>query len=113
LVYLAGHKDLFNGEIAGYAMGKRITKNGQASIVLWYRKLFGQFEMKASMESFWGTVKQDLVHHHRYRTRQEAIQDIKKYIEILFNRRRRQARLGFLSPAVYIKNITPGSLQHE
>ena len=26
-LYLAGHKDLFNGEIVGYAMGERITKN--------------------------------------------------------------------------------------
>ncbi len=26
-LYLAGHKDLFNGEIVGYAMGERLTKN--------------------------------------------------------------------------------------
>jgi len=26
-LYLAGHKDLFNGEIVGYAMGERMTKN--------------------------------------------------------------------------------------
>lgn len=26
-LYLAGHKDLFTGEIVGYAMGSRITKN--------------------------------------------------------------------------------------
>ena len=26
-LYLAGHKDLFTGEIVGYAMGERMTKN--------------------------------------------------------------------------------------
>jgi putative transposase len=55
----------------------------------------------APMESFWGTLKQELVHHRRYRTRREAIAEITVYIEIFYNRQRRQARLGYLSPAVY------------
>ena len=78
-----------------------------------YRKLLDQFKMKASMsrkgdcydnapmESFWGTVKNELVHHRRYRTREEAIREIREYIEVFYNRQRRQARLGYLSPAVY------------
>jgi transposase InsO family protein len=33
--------------------------------------------------------------------RQEAIQEITEYIEIFYNRQQRQARLGYLSPAVY------------
>ncbi|MFC1918941.1 IS3 family transposase [Chloroflexota bacterium] len=33
----------------------------------------GNYYDNAPMESFWGTLKQELVHHHRYRTRQEAI----------------------------------------
>jgi len=55
----------------------------------------------APMESFWGTLKQELVHHRRYRNRQEAIQDITEYIEVFYNRQRRQARLDFLSPVAY------------
>jgi transposase InsO family protein len=55
----------------------------------------------APMESFWGTLKQELIHHRRYRTRREAIEEITEYIEIFYNRQRRQARLGYLSPAVY------------
>ena len=78
-----------------------------------YRKLLDQFKMKASMsrkgdcydnapmESFWGTVKNELVHHRRYRTREEAIREIREYLEVFYNRQRRQARLGYLSPAVY------------
>jgi len=45
----------------------------------------------APMESFWGTLKQELVHHRRYRNRLEAIRDITEYIEIFYNRQRRQA----------------------
>ena len=53
------------------------------------------------MESFWGTLQSELVHHRRYKTRQEAIQEITEYIEIFYNRQRRQAKLGFLSPAAF------------
>ena len=82
-----------------------------------YQKLIEQFGMTASMsrkgncydnapmESFWGTLKQELVHHRRYHTRQEAIQDITEYIEIFYNRQRTQKRLGYLSPAVFEKKF--------
>jgi transposase InsO family protein len=78
-----------------------------------YRNLLDQFHMRASMsrkgncydnapmESFWGMLKSELVHHRRYKTRQEAIAEITEYIEIFYNRQRIQARLGYLSPAAY------------
>lgn len=53
------------------------------------------------MESFWGTMKNELVHHRRYRTREEAIKEITEYIEVFYNRERRQKRLDYLSPAAY------------
>jgi transposase InsO family protein len=59
----------------------------------------------APMESFWGTLKQELVYHRRYRSRREAIQDITEYIEIFYNRQRRQAKLGYLSPVAYGQNF--------
>ena len=73
-----------------------------------YRDLLDSFGLTASMsrkgncfnnapmESFWGTLKQELVHLRRYRTKQEAIRDIAEHIEIFYNRQRRQARLSFL-----------------
>lgn len=64
----------------------------------------------APMESFWGTLKQELVHHRRYSTRQEAIREITEYIEVFYNRQRRQARLGYLSPAVYEQKFYAGQL---
>lgn len=80
-----------------------------------YQKLMRQFKMKpsmsrkgncydnASMESFFGTLKNELVHHRKYRTRQEAIAEIREYIEVFYNRQRRHASLGNLSPAAYWK----------
>ncbi len=55
----------------------------------------------APMESFWGILKQELINHRHYRTRREAIEEISEYIEIFYNRQRRQAKLGYLSPAAY------------
>jgi len=85
-----------------------------------YRNILERFGLKASMsrkgncydnapmESFWGTLKQELVHHRRYRTRLEAIRDITEYIEIFYNRQRLQPGLGFLSPAVYEQRYYAG-----
>ncbi len=85
-----------------------------------YRNILERFGLKASMsrkgncydnapmESFWGTLKQELVHHRRYKTRQEAIRDITEYIEIFYKRQRLQPRLGFLSPMVFEQRYYAG-----
>lgn len=57
----------------------------------------------APMESFWGILKQELVHHRHYATRLQAMNEIREYIEIFYNRQRIQAKLGFLSPAAYAR----------
>lgn len=58
----------------------------------------------APMESFWGSLKNELVHHQRYETRDEAKASIQEYIEIFYNRQRRHSRLGNISPAVFEAN---------
>lgn len=137
-LYLAGIKDLFNGELVGYAMDSRMTQDlvmqalfravaakrpgnglthhsdrGSQYCAHAYQKLLRQFGMQASMsrrgncwdnapmESFWGSLKTELVHHCRFATRDEAKREITEYIEIFYNRIRKQARLGHLSPAVF------------
>jgi len=137
-LYCTAHKDLFNGEIVGYALGPRMTKDlvirslrmavkrkqpGPGLIHHSDRgsqycsgdlvKFLDLFHMKASMsgkgncydnapmESFWGTLKNELVHHIRYATRSQAIREITEYIEVFYNRQRRQARLGYLPPVAY------------
>jgi putative transposase len=144
-LYLAGHKDLFTGEIVGYAMGDRLSRNlvsqslframvakrpaqglihhsdrGSQYCSHEYTRILEQCGLQVSMsgrgncfdnapmESFWGTLKQELIHHRRYRSRQEATRDITEYIEIFYNRQRLQARLGFLSPAVFVHKYYAG-----
>lgn len=55
----------------------------------------------ACVESFFGTLKRELVYHRRYVTREEAKQDIFEYIEVFYNRQRRHSTLGYDSPAEY------------
>ena len=55
----------------------------------------------APMESFFAALKAEWVHHHAYQTRQQAEQSLFWYIESFYNRRRRHAALGYLSPADY------------
>lgn len=55
----------------------------------------------APMESFFATLKKELVHHHRYQTRDEARRSLFEYIEIFYNRVRRHSALGYLSPAQF------------
>ena len=146
-LYLAGHKDLFTGEIVGYAMGARLSRNlvsqslframvakrpaqglihhsdrGSQYCSHEYTRILEQCGLQASMsgrgncfdnapmESFWGTLKQELIHHRRYRSRQEAMRDITEYIEIFYNRQRRQAKLGYLAPAIYAQKYYAGLL---
>lgn len=55
----------------------------------------------APMESFWGTLKQELVHHETFVTREEAKAKIFEYIEVFYNGQRRHSSLGSVSPAAY------------
>lgn len=137
-LYLAGYKDIFTGEIVGYAMSKRMTKGlviqalfratsakrpekgvivhsdrGSQYCSRAFARVLKQFGMKASMsrkgncydnapmESFWGTLKTEMIHHRRYATRREAEAEIREYIELFYNRQRIQKKLGYCSPAVF------------
>ena len=55
----------------------------------------------APMESFFHSLKTELVHHRDYQTRDEARRDIFEYIEVFYNRQRRHSTLGYLSPAQF------------
>lgn len=52
----------------------------------------------APMESFFATLKKELVHREHYLTRSQARQSLFEYIEIFYNRVRRHSMLGYLSP---------------
>ena len=64
----------------------------------------GNYDDNAPMESFWGTLKNELVHLWRYETRDQARREITKYIELFYNRQRRHSRLGKCSPAAFAQH---------
>lgn len=55
----------------------------------------------ACAESFISTLKNELVHHVQFKTREEARIAIFEYIEVFYNRQRLHQTLGYLSPAEY------------
>jgi putative transposase len=52
----------------------------------------------APMESFFHTLKTELVHHRKYATRAEAQRDVFAYIEGFYNRTRLHSSIGYISP---------------
>jgi putative transposase len=78
-----------------------------------FQSLLRQYGMRCSMsrkgdcwdnapvESFFGTLKRELIFHQKYPTRFHARQSIFDYIERFYNRRRLHSTLGYKSPAVY------------
>jgi transposase InsO family protein len=57
----------------------------------------------AVAESFFHTLKVELIHGKIYDTRQQAKMAIFEYIEVFYNRQRRHSYLGYLSPEVFEK----------
>jgi len=55
----------------------------------------------APMESFYATLKTELVHHCNFSTRSSARNAIFEYIEVFYNRQRRHSALDYLSPENY------------
>jgi putative transposase len=59
----------------------------------------------ATMEAFWSTLKNELVHRRHFATRAQATSAIFDYIERFYNRRRRHSSLGYQSPLDYESNL--------
>ena len=78
-----------------------------------YRSLLRQHRIDCSMsrrgdcwdnapvESFFATLKRELVHRSVWSTRADARADVFDYIEVFYNRTRRHSALGYLSPAAF------------
>jgi putative transposase len=60
----------------------------------------------AVMESFFHTLKTEVVYFERYRTRADARQSIFEYIEVFYNRIRRHSSLGYLSPLDFANRMS-------
>ena len=55
----------------------------------------------AMMESFWATLKTELVHHQHYQNHEQARASIFEYIEVFYNRKRLHSALGYQSPETF------------
>jgi transposase InsO family protein len=78
-----------------------------------YRTFLNAHQMRPSMsrrgdcydnaviESFWGTLKTELLYHEAYPTRAAARLSIFEYIEVFYNRQRRHSAIGYKSPDAF------------
>jgi putative transposase len=60
----------------------------------------------AAMESFFHTLKTELVHHEQYSLRDDARSSIFEYIEVFYNRQRRHSALGYATPEQFERQVT-------
>ncbi len=79
---------VFRRELKRYSMVQSMSRKGDC----WDN---------AVAESFFGTLKQELVYHEAYKTRAEARLSVFEYIEGWYNRRRRHSALGGISPVQF------------
>ena len=82
-----------------------------------YQKLLKRHQLLCSMsrkdecldnavaESFFSSLKTELVNYEDYHTKQEAKQSLFEYIERFYNRWRRHAYLGYISPVEFEKQV--------
>jgi putative transposase len=61
----------------------------------------------APMESFFASLKKELIHGADFATRAAARAAIFEYIEVFYNNQRRHSSLGYVSPAEYEQSATP------
>jgi putative transposase len=122
--------DHLRAELACEALGMALTHRRPRGEVLHhsdrgvqyasdaYRRLLAEHGLEASMsrkgncwdnavaESFFSTLKRELVHHEAYAGREEAQRSLFEYIEVFYNRRRRHSTLGYRSPVEFEASLT-------
>jgi transposase InsO family protein len=59
----------------------------------------------AAAESFFSSLKNELVNHYSFKTREEARTAVFEYIEVFYNRQRRHQSLDYVSPVDYERAI--------
>jgi transposase InsO family protein len=80
----------FRNQLADYGMIQSMSRKGDC----WDN---------AASESFFATLKKELVYRQKYKTRKQARQSVFEYVEIFYNRERKHSSLGYLSPDEFTK----------
>ena len=84
-------------QYASYAFRNLIQRHGFVQSM----SSSGNCYDNALMESFFHTLKTELIYFEKYQTRQEACGSIFEYIEIFYNRVRRHSAINYCSPVEY------------
>lgn len=112
-LYLAAVIDAFSRKVVGWSMSERITEKVAQYTSRSFQRCLDSHGIVQSVsrpgtpldnavaESFFKTLKRELVKERSYGTRDEAKQDIFKYIELYYNRVRMHSTLGYMSPVEY------------
>ena len=94
-----GSNPFFLVEYASYEFQQALRKNGMRSSMS--RK--GDCWDNAVAESFYSTLKTELIYHNKYQNRRQAKRDISHYIEVYYNRIRLHSNLNYKSSENYEK----------
>ena len=85
------------GQYTSLAFGQRLHDAGLLSSMSRVANCWDN----AVAESFFASLKTELIHHQSWATRAHARRAIVDYIEVFYNRRRLHSSLGYLTPAEY------------
>jgi transposase InsO family protein len=80
-----------------YASGDYRQALGQAGLIASMSRRGNCYD-NATMESFWSTLKLELIYRHHFETRAQARTQIFDYIETFYNRQRAHSALAYHSP---------------
>lgn len=86
-------------QYASYKYKGILKKNG----ILQSMSRKGNCYDNACAESFFSTLKTELIQGKRYKTREEAKLDVTDYIETFYNSKRLHSSLGYMSPNEFLK----------
>ena len=113
--------DALNMAIARRGCAPQILHSDRGSLynVAQYRALLARYGIRQSMsrkadcwdnapmESFFHTLKTELVTHCDYQTQDEARASVFEYMEVFYNRQRRHSTIGYLAPLVFETTMNP------
>lgn len=93
---LVHHSDQ-GSQFTSFAFGRKLRESG----ILASMGAVGTAYDNAVAESFFSTLKRELVHRVNFATRSQARSAIFEYLEVFYNRQRRHSTIGMVSPAEF------------